>query len=170
MPSHNLNWSLKMSDIKNSNDEVNEIRTTRDLETRDVVERPKQWSAPELLPEPDKQAGYSYRWIRVSTLNTADPRNLSGKLREGWEPVRIEEQPKFQLLVDPDSRFKDSIEIGGLLLCKTPTELVDQRNAHYNKLTQSQTEAVDNNLMRQSDPRMPIFRESKSSTTFGKGK
>jgi hypothetical protein len=160
-----------MSDIKNSNNELNnDVRTTRDLETREVETRPKQWAAPELLPEPDMQAGYKYRWIRVSTLNTADPRNLSGKLREGWEPVRIEEQPKFQLLVDPDSRFKDNIEIGGLLLCKTPNELVDQRNAHYNNLTQSQTEAVDNNLMRQSDPRMPLFRESKSSTTFGKGK
>ena len=145
-------------------------KLARELETRDVTERPKQWQAPELLPEPDKQAGYAYRWIRVSTLNNADPRNLSSKLREGWEAVRIEEQPKFQLLVDPQSRFKDNVEIGGLLLCKTPTEFVQQRNAHYNQLTQSQTEAVDNNLMRQSDSRMPIFKEGKSSTTKGFGK
>ena len=159
-----------MSDIKNSNNEVNEVRLTRELESREVQERPKQWMAPESLPEPDKQAGYSYHWVRVSTLGSSDARNLSGKLREGWEPVRVEEQPKFKLLVDPDSRFKDNIEIGGLLLCKTPTELVEQRNAYYNKLTQSQTEAVDNNLMRQSDPRMPLFNERKSSTSFGKGK
>ena len=129
----------------------------RELETRAVTERPKQWQAPELLPEPDKQAGYSYRWIRVSTLNNADPRNLSSKLREGWEAVKIEEQPQFSLLVDPQSRFKDNVEIGGLLLCKTPTDFVNQRNAHYDNLTKSQTEAVDNNLMRQSDPRMPLF-------------
>jgi hypothetical protein len=102
-------------------------------------------------------------------LNSADPRNLSSKLREGWEPVRAEEQPKFQLLVDPDSRFKDNIEIGGLLLCKTPQELVEQRTAYYDKQTQSQTDAVDNNLMRQNDPRMPLFNEKKSSTSFGKG-
>ena len=144
-------------------------KVSRELETRAVVERPKQWQAPELLPEPDKQAGYSYRWIRVSTLNNADPRNLSSKLREGWEAVKIEEQPQFELLVDPQSRFKDNIEIGGLLLCKTPTEFVHQRNAHYDNLTKSQTEAVDNNLMRQSDPRMPLFQERKSSTSFGKG-
>ena len=144
-------------------------RLTRELETRVVSERPKQWAPAELLPEPDKQAGYAYRWIRVSTLNQADPRNLSGKLREGWEPVAIEEQPKFQLLVDPNSRFKDNIEIGGLLLCKTPEEFVDQRNAHYSKQSESQTEAVDNNLMRQSDPRMPLFKEGKSTTSFGKG-
>ncbi len=145
-----------------------ENRTTRELNTRAVSERPKQWMPAELLPEPDKQAGYAYRWIRVSTLNQADPRNLSGKLREGWEPVRVEEQPKFQLLVDPTSRFKDNIEIGGLLLCKTPEEFVDQRNTHYAKQTDAQTDAVDNNLMRQSDPRMPLFKENKSSTSFGK--
>ena len=155
-----------MSELNNSN---NDVRITRDLETREVVERPKQWQAPELLPEPDKQAGYKYRWIRVSTLNAADPRNLSGKLREGWEPVRVEEQPKFQLLVDPNSRFKDNIEIGGLLLCKTPEEFVEQRAKYYADQTQAQTDAVDNSLMRQSDPRMPLFNERKSTTSFGKG-
>ena len=144
-------------------------RIPRDLETRAVTERPKSWAPPELLPEPDKQPGYSYRWIRVSTLNQADPRNLSAKLREGWEPVTLEEQPKFRLLADPNSRYKDNVEIGGLLLCKTPTEFVTQRNEYYAKQTQAQTEAVDNNLMRQSDPRMPLFKERKSATSFGKG-
>jgi hypothetical protein len=145
------------------------VRETRELKTRAVTERPKQWMPAELLPEPDKEAGFAYRWIRVATLNNADPRNLSSKMREGWEPVRIEEQPKVQLLVDPNSRYKDNIEIGGLLLCKTPQEFVDQRNAHFAKQTQSQTEAVDNNLMRQSDARMPLFKESKSTTSFGRG-
>jgi hypothetical protein len=83
--------------------------------------------------------------------------------------VRLEEQPKFQLLADPNSRFKDNIEIGGLLLCKTPTELVQQRNAYFANQAQNQTEAVDNNLMRQSDPRMPLFAERKSTSSFGKG-
>ena len=144
-------------------------RINRELETRSTYERPTAWAQPDLLPEPDKQAGFSYRWIRVSTLNQADPRNLSGKLREGWEPVGIEEQPQFQLLVDPNSRFKDNIEIGGLLLCKTPDEFVIQRNAHYQKQAENQMEAVDSTLMRQSDPRMPLFKERSSSTTFGKG-
>jgi len=144
-------------------------RLQREVDTRATSERPKQWAPAELLPEPDKQAGYSYRWIRVSTLNQLDPRNLSGKLREGWEPVALEEQPKFQLLVDPNSRFKDNIEIGGLLLCKTPEDFVEQRNKHYQKQAENQMEAVDSSLMRQSDPRMPLFKESKSTTTFGKG-
>jgi len=145
-------------------------RLVRELETRAIQERPKQWSQPELLPEPDKQPGYAYRWIRASTLNNADPRNLSAKLREGWEPVRIEEQPKFTLLADPNSRFKDNVEIGGLLLCKTPIEFVEQRNAHFSQQAANQIESVDNNLMRQNDPRMPLFSERKSSTSFGKGK
>ena len=145
-----------------------EKRNNRDTEVREMAERPKQWRPPELLPEPDKEAGFAYRWIRVSTLNTPDPRNLSSKLRSGWEAVRIEEQPKFKLLVDPDGRFKDNIEIGGLLLCKTPKEFVEQQQAYYAKQTREQTEAVDNNLMRQSDSRMPIFKESKSTVTVGR--
>jgi hypothetical protein len=144
-------------------------RINRESETRATYERPTTWAQPELLPEPDKQPGFSYRWIRVATLNAADPRNLSAKLREGWEAVAIEEQPQFQLLVDPNSRFKDNIEIGGLLLCKTPEEFVQQRNAYYTKQAENQMDAVDSSLMRQSDPRMPLFSERKSTTTFGKG-
>jgi hypothetical protein len=146
-----------------------ENRKPREIETRQQSVRQESWKPPELLPEPDKQAGFAYRWIRVATLNSADPRNLSAKLREGWEPVRAEEQPKFQLLIDPNSRFKDNIEIGGLLLCKTPDEFVDQRNMHYQKQAENQMDAVDSSLLRQSDPRMPLFSERKSTTTFGKG-
>jgi len=146
-----------------------ENRKPREIETRQQSVRTESWKPPELLPEPDKQEGFAYRWIRVSTLNSADPRNLSAKLREGWEPVRAEEQPKFQLLIDPNSRFKDNIEIGGLLLCKTPDEFVAQRNKHYQKQAENQMDAVDSSLLRQSDPRMPLFSERKSTTTFGKG-
>jgi hypothetical protein len=147
-----------------------ENRLARELDTRDIAERPKQWMRPETLPQPDKQPGYAYRWVRVSTLSQNDARNISSKLREGWEPVRIEEQPKFKLLVDPQSRFKDNIEVAGLLLCKMPTEFVEQRTAYFAKTTNDQIESVDNNFMRENDPRMPLYRERKSSASFGKGK
>lgn len=147
-----------------------ENRIPRELATRQQTERPKQWMPAELLPEPDKQPGFSYRWIRVSMNGQADPRNLSQKIREGWEPVKAEEQPKFKLLIDPTSRFKDNIEIGGLLLCKTPTEFVQQRNAYFQQQTDAQANAVDNSFLRQSDARMPLFSEKKSTTSFGKGK
>jgi hypothetical protein len=149
---------------------MSENRKPRELESRQQSERPKQWSPPELLPEPDKQPGFAYRWIRVSTLNQADPRNLSAKLREGWEPVKVEEQPKFQLLIDPTSRFKDNIEIGGLLLCKAPAEFIDQRSSYYANQTDQQTRGIDNSFMRENDPRMPLFSERKSTQSFGKGK
>jgi hypothetical protein len=144
-------------------------RTPREIEDRELSSRPKSWAPPDVLPEPDKEPGYAYRWIRVSTLGQSDPRNVSAKLREGWEPVMLEEQPKFRLLSDPNSRFKDNIEIGGLLLCKTPQEFVDQRDAYYAKKAKDEAEAVDSTLMRQSDPRMPMFKERKSTTSFGKG-
>lgn len=148
---------------------MSDNRLKREMEARVAQERPKQWMPAELLPEPDKEPGYAYRWVRVATLNMNDPRNLSGKLREGWEPVTVEEQPKMRLLVDPNSRFSGNIEIGGLLLCKTPTEFVQQRNDHVQQKTEAQTLAVDNSFMRQSDSRMPLFNERKSSTSFGKG-
>jgi hypothetical protein len=144
-------------------------RLTRELTNRATAQRPTKWSQAELLPEPDKQPGYTYRWIRVSLLTNSDPRNISSKFREGWEPVTIEEQPKFRFMVDDSSRFKDNIEIGGLLLCKVPEEFMQQRAAHFEQVSSKQTEAVDNNLMRQSDPRMPLFQERRSTVSFGKG-
>jgi len=145
-----------------------ENRIPREVDNRQQAERPKAWTPPELLPEPDKQPGFAYRWIRVSMLNVADPRNLSMRLREGWEPVSINEQPKFKLLADPNSQYKDNIEIGGLLLCKAPEEFVKQRIDYEANMTQSQAEAVDNSFMRQNDARMPLFSEKKSTVTFGK--
>jgi hypothetical protein len=142
-------------------------QATREVENREFSERPKQWAPPELLPEPDKQAGFEYRWIRVSMLNQPDPRNLSSKMREGWEPVSGEEQPKYKLLASREGQFKDNIEIGGLLLCKRPEEFGQQQAEYYANITRQQAEAVDNNLMRQSDARMPIFKEGKSTTSKG---
>jgi len=144
-----------------------DTRIPREVSNRQQDERPKAWRPPELLPEPDKQTGYAYRWIRTSMLNNADPRNVSSKLREGWEPVTVEEQPKFKLLTDPGSRFEGSIEIGGLLLCKAPEELVQQRMEYEANQTAQQAEAVDNSFMRQNDARMPLFSEKKSTVTFG---
>lgn len=138
--------------------------------TREEEMRVQTWAPASTLPEPDKQPGYVYRWVRVSTLGEKDPRNISAQIREGWEPVRIEEQPQFKLMIDPDSRFKDNIEVAGLLLCKAPKELMEQRNAYFAARAQSQMDSVDNNFMRENDARMPLFREKRSTTSFGRGK
>lgn len=153
-------------------DEIEEALSTgrTPRRTREQVERPKVWQPAALLPEPDKQPGYAYRWIRVSTLGESDARNVSAKLREGWEAVRVEEQPQFKYFLDPNSRFKDNVEIGGLLLCKAPKELMTQRKEYFAQKNQAQLDSVDNNFMRENDQRMPLFREKRSSTSFGRGK
>jgi len=145
-----------------------ENRIARENETRESEQRPI-WKPASALPEPTKLPGYEYRWVRVSMLNTPDPRNISTKFREGFEPVPLKEQPQFAMFADPNSRFKDNIEIGGLLLCKRPEELGKQEAAYYANLTKQNEDAVNNSLMRQSDARMPLFQERRSSTTFGKG-
>ena len=147
-----------------------EKRTNRDNENRSSQERIQAWAPPATLPEVIPLPGYSYHWKRTATLNEADPRNISMALREGYEPVKADEQPHMKMLSDTNSRFPGCIEIGGLLLCKRPTELNDQRNSHYLQQANQQMQSVDNNLMRQSDPRAPIFKEHKSTVSFGKGK
>jgi hypothetical protein len=122
-----------------------------------------------LLPEVNQEPGYAYRWIRISTLGTPDVNNISSKFREGWEPVKASEHPEAFSMSDPNSRFKDAIESGGLILCKTPVEFTAQRDAHYRKQTEDAVAAVDNNFMRENDPRMPLFKEKRSTVTFGSG-
>jgi hypothetical protein len=84
--------------------------------------------------------------------------------------VKAEDHPEMQIFSDPQSRFKDNVEVGGLVLCKAPQEMVDQRNEWYDQQAKSQMDAVDNTLMKTNDPRMPLFNERKSSVSFGKGK
>jgi len=145
-------------------------RTPRELESRSRTERPTKWRPPELLPEPNPEPGFAFRWIRLSTLGASDALNVSSKLREGWEPVKASEHPEITLMGGGSGRFPDGIEIGGLLLCKTPTEFTEQRDAHYRQLASSQMDSVDNNFMRENDPRMPLFRERKTEVkSFGKG-
>jgi len=147
-----------------------ESRASREAETRAKDERPRSWAPPTLLPDPEPQAGYKYRWVRVSTMGQADPRNVSSKLREGWEPVRAADHPEISMYLDNDiERYKDNIVVGGLMLCKTPTALVEQRNDFYQKQAEAQMRSVDNNFMRDNDPRMPLFAERKTTVSFGRG-
>lgn len=147
-----------------------ENRINRELDTRAKQERPRTWAPPTLLPDPTPEPGYKYRWIRVSMMGQSDPRNVSTKLREGWEPVKADDHPEISGYLDNDNaRYKDNIVVGGLMLCKTPVELVEQRNAYYQAQSEAQMRSVDNSFMRENDPRMPLFSERKSSVTFGRG-
>jgi len=95
--------------------------------------------------------------------------NVSSKLREGWEPVKASDHPEITLVTIENDRFKDNVVIGGLMLCKAPKEMVEERNAYYQEQAENQMSSVDNNLMRENDPRMPLFNDRKSKVTFGKG-
>lgn len=146
-----------------------QIRKSRDLDTRAAAVRPTKWMPPQLLPDPNPEEGYAFRWIRVSTLNKDDPTNLSSKLREGWEPVKASDHPEIRLFGMVSGHFPDSVVVGGLMLCKTPVEFTQQRDAHFRQLSEQQMSSVDNTYMRDNDPRMPLFKERSTKVTFGKG-
>lgn len=142
----------------------------RNQETREASSRKRDWKPPSLLPVPDKEDGYVYRWVRVGSRGSSDNRNVSKRFREGWTPVNAKDHPELQVQSERGSEFSDGVEIGGLLLCKTAKENVDQRNRYYNDFAQTQMNSVDNTFMRESDPRMPLSKpERRSRTTFGDG-
>ena len=144
-------------------------RKDRELETRERTVRKKAWTRPEVLPSPNPEPGYNFHWVRVSTQGQVDATNVSSKLREGWEPVKATDHPEITIVAIEQERFKDNIVIGGLMLCKAPKEMIEERNAYYNDQAQAQMTSVDNSLMRENDPRMPLFNERKTKVTFGKG-
>lgn len=144
-------------------------RLSRELEKRAVAVRPQAWRPPETLPSPDPRPGWIHRWIRLSTMGQQDPSNISSKLREGYEPCKAEDYPEMMMHATTDGRFKGGIEVGGLMLCRIPEEFMKQRAEYYAGQNKAQVDSVDNNFMRESDPRMPLFSEKKSTTTFGKG-
>lgn len=146
-----------------------ESREKRDNSTRETVARKKAWTPPEVLPSPNPEEGYVFRWIRVSSLGQVDATNLSSKIREGWTPVKATNHPEITLVAIEHERFKDNVVIGGLMLCKAPEEMVTERNEYYQKQANAQMASVDNNLMRESDSRMPMFNERSSKVSFGTG-
>lgn len=146
-------------------------RTPRSVEKREQELRPQSWSPPNMLPDPLPTDGWSFKWVRISSQGQDDPMNYSKKLREGWEAVPIEEAPEMEhLVLDPNPRFKGNIEVGGLLLCRMPESMAIQRNEYYTRQSKDAIQSVDNQLMRESNPRMPINEPERSSrVSFGKG-
>jgi hypothetical protein len=144
-------------------------RQGRELETRDQTARKKMWQPADLLPNPTPVEGYEFRYVRKSMMGQDDPTNTSRSFREGWEPCRLEDHPELRLSIDPGTENSGMVEIGGLILCKMPEEMVAQRRAHYRQRSEAAEESVDAALMRENDSRMPLFKERKSSVSFGRG-
>lgn len=144
-------------------------RLARELETRTKAQRPRMWSAPETLPNPDERPGWAHRWVRISILGTTDPKNISSKLREGYEPCKADDYPELMLHASTEGRFKGNIEVGGLLLCRIPKEFMEQRADHFGQVNKAQTDSLDNNFLSDNDPRMKKFSERSSKVSFGSG-
>ena len=145
-------------------------RTPRSADSRAKTARLKPWQPPSLLDAPTPPSGFIYRWLRESMVGVEDKANMSKRIREGWEPVRADEHPEFEAPTVEEGRHAGVIGVGGLILAKMPIETVEQRRAYYNQMASDQMEAVDSNLMRESDSRMPISQPNRNTqVTFGKG-
>jgi hypothetical protein len=145
-------------------------RMARELDSREVTfQRPEAWRAPETLPMPDERPGWTHRYVRISMMGQADASNISSKFREGYEPVKAEEYPELMMHATTEGRFKGGIEVGGLLLCRIPSEFLKQREAYYSSKNKAQMDSVDNTFLRESDPRMQKFSERSTKVTFGSG-
>lgn len=145
-------------------------RTPRTNETRDVTQRKTTWKRQSVIPAPEPRDGLKFRWVRTSSLGSDDNMNVSRRFREGYVPVKAEDFPELRVLSDVGSRFKGNIEVGGLMLCSIPEDLADARIDGQLQEAQAQMAAVDNNYLRESDPRMPVLRPERSTrqTNFGK--
>jgi len=144
-------------------------RTPRESESRDLdLRTDDRWVPPSFLPTPNPQEGWVFRWVRTSSLGHADNTNVSSKFRQGWTPVKASDHPEITVMSDVNSRFPENIEIGGLLLCKAPAEEVEKRRRYYEDMAQNQMDAVDRNYLRDQDSRMPMFKDRKTRTSFGR--
>jgi len=144
-------------------------RGSRSSETREHGERKRSWTKPSMLPTPTPEDGYKYRYVRTSIMGQADNSNVSSRFREGYTPVKLEEAQDLQVVPDIDSRFSGNVEVGGLMLCKIPSEIAEDRVAEQLDQAQNAIDAVDRNYLRENDPRMPVLRPERSTrTTFGK--
>jgi hypothetical protein len=143
-------------------------KTSRANDTRSKSERPKVWVPPSSLDAPPAPDGFRYRWIRAESVGFQDTKNIASRLREGYELVRAEEvENASDYPVLDEGRYKGVIGVGGLLLAKVPIEIAKQRQEYMTKRHADRSEAVNNDLMREQDKRMPINVDRQTRVTFG---
>jgi hypothetical protein len=146
---------------------MSDSRQPRSTETREKTSRRKPWAPPSRLEAPDAPDGYKHRWIRTALRGDDDKMNVHAKLREGWEPVRADEYPGFDYAAIDEGQHAGVIGNGGLMLARIPEETAQERTAYYRGRTREQMTAVDQDLMKEQHPSMPISNERQSRVTFG---
>ena len=143
-------------------------KTPRASQTRSKSERPKVWVPPSSLDAPPAPKGFRYRWIRAEVMGFSDTKNIQGRIREGYELVRSEEiENASDYPVIDEGRYKGVVGVGGLLLAKVPEEIAQQRTDYMTRRHTDQNEAIEHDLMKEQDKRMPINIDRQSRVTFG---
>ena len=148
--------------MKNEN-----IKTPRASQTRTAEKRPTTWTPPSSLDAPPAPAGFRHRWIRTEVLGFDDTKNMSGKLRSGWELVRSDEYPDSEYPVVKDGKYAGVIGVGGLVLARIPEEIAKSREAYFRKQIEAREEAIENDLYKDQHKSMPINSERQTRVTFG---
>ena len=149
--------------------ENDKIKTPRASQSREKDKRPTTWTPPSSLDAPPAPDGFRHRWIRTEVLGFDDTKNMSGKIRSGWELVRADQYPDQDYPSLKEGKYAGVIGVGGLVLARIPEEIVVSRKEYFNMKTKGQMDAVDNDLMKEQRPEMPINIERQSRVTFGSG-
>lgn len=149
-------------------DEAPTTRAPRQLETRQVAERRRVWQPAALLPDPLPQEGWVFRWCRSEVHSQSDHTTFQKRLREGWEPVNGSDHPEMMSQIGRgDLKHNGLVEVGGLVLCKMPEEMSEQRRQYYAQLNRDKTDAAENSYMRDNDERMAKMQQQKRDTVYG---
>ena len=143
------------------------IKTSRASQTRAKQEKPKVWTPPSSLDAPPAPDGYRHRWIRAESMGFDDTKNMSGKVRSGWDLVRADEYPEHDYPSVNEGRYAGVIGVGGLVLARIPEELAKQREAYYQQMTQDRDDALENDVLKEQHPSMPINQDRQTRVTFG---
>jgi hypothetical protein len=143
------------------------IKTPRASQTRTAEKRPTTWTPPSSLDAPPAPAGFRHRWIRTEVLGFDDTKNMSGKLRSGWELVRADEYPNSEYPSVKDGKYAGVIGVGGLVLARIPEEIAKSREAYFRKQIEAREEAIENDLYKDQHKSMPINSERQTRVTFG---
>ena len=147
--------------------EDNKIKTSHASQTRDKVKRPTTWTPPSSLDAPPAPDGYRHRWIRTETMGFDDTKNMSGKIRSGWELVRADAYPGTDYPTVKEGKYAGVIGVGGLVLARIPEEVAKAREEYFRRQTKEKDDAVNNDLMKEEHPSMPINQERQTRVTFG---
>jgi len=146
---------------------TDKIKTSRASQTRVKTAKKTVWTPPSSLDAPPAPDGYHHRWIRAETMGFDDTKNMSGKLRSGYELVRADEYPDTDYPTINDGKYQGVIGVGGLLLARISTELVQSRKEYFDNLTRQKDEAIENDLLKEQHPGMPIDHDRQTRVTFG---